>query len=540
MYFCIAIMIRRLYWSLLILSVFGCTSRKDTYTQLVAIDSLLINEQVDSALHLLKTITPTELDEKGYAYYNLLKTQALYKAYLPISSDSMINLAINYYEQSGDNNKLARSLFYKAGVLTELNIKTDALKNLKEAERVIDGSEDYLLKHNIYYLIASTNYDYQEQNIALKYIKKAIDCSEKTKRIDHLAYDYEKISIIFFSLNQRDSCLSYINRYINMIHNVPEIPAINRARMWGNIGSSLLPIDEHKAKLYLEKANSLVPQDNVYGALAEICLNNKDTLKAITLLNDGLAISKNNAIKIKLYQWLSRIEQETGNYKRANELLHEAQALKDSMAKKQQEDNIRAQQIEYDWMVEQKQTDREFLYALLAIIGVVLASGALTWYLLNRKRKAERKMKKEEAENSELKEIIFTKTEELKSANKELRSVSKKVQKLEAHQKEAKKEQRAKEKRLARGHQLYTELISGGNIILWKRQDIMDMVAYYRQVDPDFANRTDSNYENLTPSELLLLILEHIGKDDEEIMSIMNLNENAFRTLRFRTRQQGR
>ncbi|MBQ6377834.1 MAG: hypothetical protein IJJ56_03440 [Prevotella sp.] len=218
--------------------------------------------------------------------------------------------------------------------------------------------------------------------------------------------------------------------------------------------------------------------------------------------------------------------------------MHQAQTLKDSLVKKQQEDNIRAQQIEYDWMVEQKQTDREFLYALLAIIGVVLASGAMTWYLLNRKRKAERRMKKEEAENSELKEIILTKTEELKSANKELRSVSKKAQKLEAHQKEVKKELRAKEKQLAIGHQLYTQVISGGNIILWKRQDIKNMVAYYRQVDPDFANRTDSNYDNLTPSELLLLILEHIGKDDEEIMFIMNLTDGAFRTLRSRTNQQ--
>ena len=52
---------------------------------------------------------------------------------------------------------------------------------------------------------------------------------------------------------------------------------------------------------------------------------------------------------------------------------------------------------------------------------------------------------------------------------------------------------RAKEKRLAKGHHLYMELISGGNIMLWKRQDII---------------------------------------------KIMNLSEGALRTLKSRTKQQ--
>ncbi len=80
--------------------------------------------------------------------------------------------------------------------------------------------------------------------------------------------------------------------------------------------------------------------------------------------------------------------------------------------------------------------------------------------------------------------------------------------------------------------------ISGGNIMLWKRQDIMDMIDYYRQMNPDFANKTDSHYKELTPNSHLLLILEHIGKSEEDIMKIMNLSEGAFRTLKSRTKQQ--
>ena len=63
--------------------------------------------------------------------------------------------------------------------------------------------------------------------------------------------------------------------------------------------------------------------------------------------------------------------------------------------------------------------------------------------------------------------------------------------------------------------------------MLWKRQDIMDMIDYYRQMNPDFANKTDSHYKELTPNSHL-----------EDIMKIMNLSEGAFRTLKSRTKQQ--
>ena len=323
-----------------------------------------------------------------------------------------------------------------------------------------------------------------------------------------------------------------------MIEDIPKDPPFDYARILTSLGVSYRPINIDKAEYYLRKSISVYPMGSAFGALALICLQKKDTIKAKALFLKGVEHSEDSAIKVFYLKEFSRIEQETGNYKRANELMQEAQALKDSLTKKQQEDNIRAQQIEYDWMAKQEQTDTRLLYALLTIVGVVVASGILTWYLMDRKRRTERKMKKEKAEITEMKETILSKTEELKSANKELRSTCKKVLKLEASQKEMAKEMRAKEKRLAKGHHLYMELISGGNIMLWKRQDIMDMIDYYRQMNPDFANKTDSHYKELTPNSHLLLILEHIGKSEEDIMKIMNLSEGAFRTLKSRTKQQ--
>ena len=527
-----------LFFQLTILFFIGCRQNTNTHTQLVAIDSLLIHEKADSALIILNNLHPNKSDEEDLAYFHLLKTQALYKAYLPIHSDSIINSSISYYEESNNTQKLGWAYFYKACIISEMGKEKEALDILKKAEDIANNSNDKILLHNTCFYIGSINTLYHENLLAIKYLKKASITSKQTRKFNHLMFDYEKLAKVYAEMGEEDSVRYYLNKALAVVDSLPKSQKNDLNRLWLLFGNFYLDKDLHLSKQFYERSLAVKPHGSAYAGLALIKLRQKDTISAKYLFEKGAAINGEIEPKIYILNRLSRIEQETGNYKRANELMQEAQALKDSLTKKQQEDNIRAQQIEYDWMAKQEQTDTRLLYALLTIVGVVVASGILTWYLMDRKRRTERKMKKEKAEITEMKETILSKTEELKSANKELRSTCKKVLKLEASQKEMAKEMRAKEKRLAKGHHLYMELISGGNIMLWKRQDIMDMIDYYRQMNPDFANKTDNHYKELTPNSHLLLILEHIGKSEEDIMKIMNLSEGAFRTLKSRTKQQ--
>ena len=92
-----------------------------------------------------------KLNEDLSAYYYLLETQCQYKLYMPIRSDSVISIAETYYRKTGDKEKLARSLFYKSGVLSDIGKKAEALQCLKQAEVLVRNlSEDYL-SHNVYY-----------------------------------------------------------------------------------------------------------------------------------------------------------------------------------------------------------------------------------------------------------------------------------------------------------------------------------------------------------------------------------------------------
>ena len=239
----------------------GCGYQGQGYKQLEEIDSLLSHEMVDSAWNLIEHFNPWQLDEKTVAYYHLLYAQSRYKAYRPFTSDSIINLALDYYESNGDQEKLARCYFYKGGILLDLGKKKDALISLKEAEKLLEPSGNDILQHNVYLFLSSINAIYKEDSLALKYAKRALDCSMRTKKQVHLAYDYEKLLVIYNTLGEKDSSLYYTNHAMKVIDNIPSNPPILRARLWGNLGVAYSSIDPERAETFLEKAISLMPQD---------------------------------------------------------------------------------------------------------------------------------------------------------------------------------------------------------------------------------------------------------------------------------------
>ena len=294
--------------------IISCSYQKQDYDKLIEVDSLLSQEKVDSALYLIEHFNLGNANGETSAYYHLLLAQARYKAYLPIKSDSIINLAIEYYKSRNNSDKLARCYYYKGGMLYDLGDNKEALDNCKLSENLLKSSDNYTLKHNVYYLLSTINNYYNEYKIALSYAQKALECSEHTQNEYHLVCDYERLFFLYNTLGYKDSCLYYVGKSIKLVNSMPANPPSLRANYWGNLGVAYSSIDSEKAEEFLEKSISLAPQDNVYGQLADISLKKGDTLKAKKLLLEGLSISESLRFKAQITKLLGRIEQESGNY----------------------------------------------------------------------------------------------------------------------------------------------------------------------------------------------------------------------------------
>ena len=112
---------------------------------LVEADSLM-TEAPDSALSLLLELPDDSLPSKeAHAYQALLVTQAMYKCYLSFDSDSLINVALDYYKHHGDRDKLTRALTYKGAVMEELGDASAAIEYYKQAESTADPEDHFNL-----------------------------------------------------------------------------------------------------------------------------------------------------------------------------------------------------------------------------------------------------------------------------------------------------------------------------------------------------------------------------------------------------------
>ena len=91
-----------------------------------------------SALQVLSAIDGATLrDASDQAYYALLLTQAQYRCYVDIESDSTINVALDYYKRhDGEQEKLTRCYIYKGAVTEVLGDPETAMTYYKQAVNV--------------------------------------------------------------------------------------------------------------------------------------------------------------------------------------------------------------------------------------------------------------------------------------------------------------------------------------------------------------------------------------------------------------------
>lgn len=518
--------------------IIGCGQNK-VYQRLTLTDSLLRQEQVDSALQNLNSMNVDSANSEIKAYYSLLLTQALFKNYQPISSDSLINISCDYYKKSNEKEKYARSLLYRGNLRLEMGKDVEAMKDYKTAEGISEQLDDDVLKHNVFFAISYINSIHSEFSLALDYLKKAKECATKAGRNDYLVYDYQHTSIVYYNMAKYDSSYFYINKSIQYINLIPEKPVLYRAHLWTNLGVTCYMLNDfEKAKQALEKSISVIPLGSTYATLARISLKEKDTVAAIRQLEEGMKVPDTRTNGVDLINLLSQIEQKRGNYHRSAELANRAFILKDSLAKRQHEDNVKALQIDMEWEQEEEKARKIRLW-LLGGIAVMAVTGAVTLTAFAKNGRKKRRLLEEKQHSlDELREAE-------KQANKELAKAKEKVnilkhdrQEQEKTMREWQKDQQRQEETLERGHHLFVALTNGGNTRRWTRDDFRDFRDYYNTVDKTFSNEVAQKYGQLSQNLYVFAVLEHLGKSEDEIMDAMGLSLSALRTTRSRLNQK--
>ena len=197
-----------------------CQSGGDTATlrELASIDSTLtVARQYELALQRLDSLHPETFNKAERAYYSLLLTQSHYKNYIDDTTDAVINVAVDYYNHHGDNEKRTRSLLYQGCVYEIMSEAEKAITSYKDAENAADAGD---LENKAYAKLRLATLYADNSNYADLKIRKYKEALDLYNRLGDKHYQIVCLTDIGgFYRNQsasKDSALYYMDKAIRL------------------------------------------------------------------------------------------------------------------------------------------------------------------------------------------------------------------------------------------------------------------------------------------------------------------------------------
>ena len=198
---------------LLVLVFGGCHHTPSQKAMMLQRADSLMEEHPDSSLTILEKITsPEKLSQGDYALWCLLITQARDKNYITHTSDSLINIAVNYFSKKGDPSRMAQSYYVQGRVENDLESYEKALTAYLNARKYVQQTNHDRLNARINNHLGTL---YLNQGFYLKSkicYEQALSSFVKGNDTTGTVNALRNIGDSFYSLGQNDSALFYLNK----------------------------------------------------------------------------------------------------------------------------------------------------------------------------------------------------------------------------------------------------------------------------------------------------------------------------------------
>ncbi len=196
-----------------------CNSGENNHTMLARADSLMYY-QPDSALHILQNISNLqEMPRADRAKYALLYTQAKDKNYLAFTSDSLIHIAVDYYDSGAKNELAAKSYFYLGRVYQDLGDEAGAINAYLHAVRILPDRGDKRFQMLLYNNLADCSEHQEYYDLAMKMFRKSYAVTVNRKEKKDLFFSLRGIGGIFMFQECSDSALYYYQKALSIALN---------------------------------------------------------------------------------------------------------------------------------------------------------------------------------------------------------------------------------------------------------------------------------------------------------------------------------
>ena len=220
----------------MLLCAASCSDRPSPLRAILSSADSLMTAQPQSALDTLLSMDSTALSQAGQrdrATYTLLMTEARYKCWLPVKSDTSVFLAADFFRRKGPEGLYSRALMMQGAVLQEREDPAAAMEAFKKAEPLIAKAGDMeqlgLLHTRIGSLYQMT---FVDRKPATNRYRKAVECFERANTTYRLPAAYQTLARSLLGHHTPDA-LEYILKSIEIAENENDV-------FWTDNGYELL------------------------------------------------------------------------------------------------------------------------------------------------------------------------------------------------------------------------------------------------------------------------------------------------------------
>ena len=397
---------------LLLLACTACYRSTRHVTEHLSQAEGLIWAAPDSALHILESIsTSRHLTGKEQADYALLLSLAQYRCYIPVSSDSLINLAIEYYKDKNDADKKGAAFYVKGCILEEYTKDIpNALLAYKEAEMCIPDMNEKRYVARIYSSLGYINKKSFHFDPAKEYYQKALQANIDGKDTVAYASNLLNLSTLYYTLHQADSANRCINTLIDIADSLNDLDL--QVKIYNNIvNRKIFEKNYAEAEKYLIHAIRLSSPhfpDKLSLGLANLYAYTGQKEKADSLFTHLLSCPD---LLVRSNSYLDLLNYFLTSHPKERSYLNHYIALTDSIYKENRAEEVGKIQQKYDNEVLARTNDQlYFKWILTSVVGSLICIIAVTF--LQKKWRKANALQKQIEELEEKKKVLTSSSQE--------------------------------------------------------------------------------------------------------------------------------
>lgn len=280
----------------------------------------IVHQQPENALSMLRSIDANQLtSDQQQARYALLYSLAEYKNYIDTESDSLIQIAYEYYitDHHGNDKDRMISAMLLGSIQKSQGLSDNAMISFQKALKFGQKTDDYFMTGQICAALASlciTIYD----SDAYKYAQMAAEYYSKAQKLDYLIDAKQQITLALYNQQQYEECIEMADSVLNEALQIKDTAIIIKS-LRNIIYASTALLDIQRAKKAHQQLSSLrrglSSKDLVSKATIFAYQGNLDS--ALILLKQAEPLTNDIFEQINYHNRTSLLYQKLGDYKEA-------------------------------------------------------------------------------------------------------------------------------------------------------------------------------------------------------------------------------